>query len=129
MKRYRALLCLSLLSLVGCGTSTPSSSDSITSSSNPPVISTESSPSEDGPREAITAKEAFSQLKKLAKATSYHLVSGIGSSNFYEEWLSNAYYYNTSLGYGYLLKESFDPQYGSSTVSYTHLTLPTILRV
>ena len=78
MKRYRALLCLSLLSLVGCGTSTPSSSDSITSSSNPPVISTESSSSsEDGPREAITAKEAFSQLKKLAKATSYHLVSGI----------------------------------------------------
>ena len=117
MKRYRALLCLSLLSLVGCGTSTPSSSDSITSSSNPPVISTESSSSsEDGPREAITAKEVFSQLKKLAKATSYHLVSGIGSSNFYEEWLSNAYYYNTSLGYGYLLKESFDPQYGSSIV-------------
>lgn len=112
MKKNRLLL-LSLASLLlgSCGTSSsdPISSDSPDSSSpsSEPIVEK---------KENVTPSEAFSTLKKLAKATSYEIESGIGTSSAYQEWLTKGYYYNTYLGYGYLLKESFDKQYGESIV-------------
>ncbi len=99
------------LASCGQGSSLPSTSD------NPDISVTPiPTPTPEIKKENVTPQEAFTMLKKLSKASSYEIQSAIKTSSEYHEWLTKGYYYNTFLGYGYVLKESFDKQYGDSIV-------------
>ena len=112
MKKQLLLLLLTSCLLFSCNSeSNSSTNDDDNSSSN--ILPT---PIENEKKESITASEVFSILKKLGSATSYEIESGIKGINDYHEWLAKGYYYNTSMGYGYLLKEAYDKQYGDSIV-------------
>lgn len=117
MKKRALLVCFSSLCLASCvgetlnSSSFDSSSDSISSSQ---IVS--SSSSSNVVESSITPKEAYSLIKKLASSSSYHISSGLKGNSPYEEWLSKGYYYNSSSNSGYVLKESFDSQYGDSIV-------------
>lgn len=64
----------------------------------------------------ITPKDAYSLLKKLARADSYKVQSSLFQEDAYTDWLTPNYYYSTGLGYGYIQKESYDKSYGNSIV-------------
>ncbi len=111
MKNKVLILLTATFFLVSCDqeSSVPSTSDNPNTSVTP-------TPTPEAKKENVTAQEAFSMLKKLSKASNYEIASAIKTTGEYHEWLTKGYYYNTSLGYGYLLKESFDKQYGDSIV-------------
>ena len=121
MKKKTFILCAFSLSILFSCNNVASNEESVSSSTpsgdTSSFIPSSSSwePDVENLKE-IAPKDAYSLLKKLARANSYKVQSSLFQEDTYTDWLTSNYYYSTGLGYGYIQKESYDKSYGNSIV-------------